>query len=154
VSRYADAAFSAFAELDPIARARRAERLEPLPNPADTATDVCVARIVAVPRTDRSSQCSPPEWRRNAEPSGRGRSRCGVLGLALSAAIAVATTLLWVSPSAGAPSWQAVDAPAHTDRTYLSTLSTRTDLSTRTARGGLTFAEGAPPKVTTTTVLR
>jgi hypothetical protein len=116
VNRHADAAFSALIGLDPIAGVQRTERLDPL-NAADNAhEDLCVARIVAVPRPNRSKIRHAPREGQGSGGSHRGRSPCGVLGLAISAAVAVAATLLWVSPSAGAPSRQAVTIPAHAER--------------------------------------
>jgi hypothetical protein len=113
VNRCADAAFSALAELDPIAAAQRTERVDPLTHSDDLRADRCVARIVAVPRPNPQRIDHVSTDLRRSGGSLRGRSPCSVIGLAISAAVAVAATLLWVSPSAGAPSQQAATTPTH-----------------------------------------
>jgi hypothetical protein len=102
---YTDAAFTAFAGLDPIGNERGTEHLDQREIAADTVT-TDIARIVAMPRPDGIGASTT---RRVRHPGAEhaSRSRIGVLGIALSAAVAGAATLLWVSPSAGAPSRQA-----------------------------------------------
>jgi hypothetical protein len=56
-----------------------------------------------------------PQWTRTSH--GR-RSRYGAIGLVASAAIAVLASLLWASPSAGAPPDQAITAPAHVGQAH------------------------------------
>ena len=97
MSRSAKAAFSALRDLDPVAptagaRARR--------RPADADVETEIARILAWPgcQSSRGATHNVGKW---ADlPS---RSRYGILGLVASAALTVIATLVWVSPSAGAP---------------------------------------------------
>jgi hypothetical protein len=102
MTRRTDAAFSAFAGLDPV-RAKPGEHDAPCQRAAVPETDLSIARITAVPREGRI------DHRRVARALPRGgsrhrqRSRLGALGLAASAGLAVLATLLWVSPSAGSP---------------------------------------------------
>jgi hypothetical protein len=116
VSRHTEAAFSALVGLDPLAGARARPPRPGQPalrgDPADTSTDAYIARIIATPRPGATARPAgrTREWA--VAPQGR-RSRYGALGLAASAAVAVVTTLLWASPSAGAPPDQAVHAAAH-----------------------------------------
>jgi hypothetical protein len=108
--RSAGTALSALTMLDPL-RSVGPRHRTPHQNPAETEMELQIARILAVPRREA------PIYRRNADPlpqsTLRGnRRRYGALGLVTSAAIAVIATLLWVSPSAGAPTAQANGAHA------------------------------------------
>jgi hypothetical protein len=116
VSKHTEAAFSALVGLDPLAGAR-ARPSRPGPpasrrDPADMSTDASIARIIATPRPGATARHAGRTRGWAVAPQGR-RSRYGALGLAASAAVAVVTTLLWASPSAGAPPDQAVHAVAH-----------------------------------------
>ena len=123
MTRSSKAAFSALAGLDPLERVPRTGRLASLRGPAMTSSDMLIARIIAVPRqgqgqiSDNHAGSAPLQ----TGPPYRDRSRYGARGLVASAAIAVIATLLWVSPSAGAPSDQAVDTYARVDQMHSST---------------------------------
>jgi len=121
VTRYNDAVYSAFAGLDPSVNEQRTESINQLRDSAETSTELCIARIVAVPRRDPKSDRHPRREARRSVPHRRRHSRCGVLGLAVSVALAVAATLLWVSPSAGAPSPHAMGASVSVYRAHFST---------------------------------
>lgn len=119
MSKYTEAAFSALVGLDPLGWAPRPGQPALRRDPADRSTDAFLARIIATPRP----RATAPPARRTRQwavaPQGR-RSRYGALGLAASAAIAVITTLLWASPSAGAPPDQAVNVTAHIGQAHAS----------------------------------
>lgn len=120
---HTDAAFSALVGLDPLGgpRARPARPEQPAlrRDPAEGSTDACIARIVATPRPGATARHTGRTRQWAVSPHGR-RSRYGALGLAASAAIAVITTLLWASPSAGAPPDQAVNVTAHIGQAHAS----------------------------------
>jgi hypothetical protein len=107
MTRRSDATFAVFAGLDPIGYERGTECLGRRAIAAESTVTADIARIVAVPRPDRIGERTTGRRRQPSGTEQTSRSRTGVLGLALSAAVAVAATLLWVSPSAGAPSHQA-----------------------------------------------
>jgi hypothetical protein len=120
VSARTGAAFSALVGLDPLGdvpgaeRASRAHLVEPMGND----TEACIARIIATPRSRARTEPlvrRAPQWAGTAH---RRRARCGAIGLVASAAVAVITTLLWASPSAGAPPDQAITVPAHAAQTH------------------------------------
>jgi hypothetical protein len=129
VSARTEAAFSALIGLDPL---RGMPGAEPAVSPAsvadptgtdtDTDTEVCVARIIATPRPrPRPNASTEPPARRAPQWTGRAhrrRARYGAIGLVASAAVAAITTLLWASPSAGAPPDQALTVPAHVAHAY------------------------------------
>lgn len=121
--RYTDAAFTTFAGLDPAGNERGPHHLDQRRMAAD-AVPTDIARIVAMPRRSGVSAGTTRQGRQ-AGAGQAGRSRGGVLGLALSAAVAVAATLLWVSPSAGAPSRQANTPPIGVEHAVAGTLPLR-----------------------------
>ena len=113
MSARTEAAFSVLKGLDPVqgepvpAGDRRARPASPA---SEIDADACVARIIATPRRDAPAAAwSAPRWTGAAQQR---RTRYGAIGLVASAAIAVITTLLWASPSAGAPPDQAINAPS------------------------------------------
>jgi hypothetical protein len=115
VSARTEAAFAALVGLDPLGGGRGAEQAAWRAEPADhidTDAEACIARIIATPRpgavAEPAARRAPP-WARAAP---RRRTRYGAIGLVASAAIAVVTTMLWASPSAGAPPDRAVNVPA------------------------------------------
>ena len=123
MSARTQAAFSALVELDPLgggpganqAASRTADLTD---TDTDTDTEACIARIVATPR--HGTMTNPPA-RRAPQWTGaapRRRVRYGAIGLVASAAIAVITTLLWASPSAGAPPDQAITVPTPIGQTH------------------------------------
>jgi hypothetical protein len=121
VSAHTEAAFSALVRLDPLGGVPGAERAASRAHPADPMgndTEACIALIIATPRsgavTEPSARSAPP-WTGMAH---RRRARYGAIGLVASAAIAVITTLLWASPSAGAPPDQAITVAAHAAQTH------------------------------------
>jgi hypothetical protein len=101
VSTHVETAFSALAELNPADRSR------------SEAADVeeQIALIVAVPRMARRVH-DTERHHRGHRPCSHNRPRYGAFGLAASACIAVVASLLWVSPSAGAPTTRADQAQA------------------------------------------
>lgn len=118
MSARTEAAFSALAGLDPLRGVGGAGCPDSLTEPADTSTEACIARIIATPRpgavTAGATQRAP-QWARASH--GR-RSRYGAIGLVASAAIAVMASLLWASPSAGAPPDQAITLPAQVGQAH------------------------------------
>ena len=123
MSARTQAAFSALVELDPLgsgsgamqAASRTADYTD-----TDTDTEACIARIVATPRLP-GAMTEPPAARRAPQPTRtvhRRRARYGAIGLVASAAVAVITTLLWASPSAGAPPDQAITVPAQVGQAH------------------------------------
>ena len=119
MSARTDAAFSALMGLDPLrgvpGAGQAASRTADLTDTdTDTDTEACIARIVATPRLP-GAMTEPPAARRAPQPTRtvhRRRARYGAIGLITSAAVAAITTLLWASPSAGAPPDQALTVPA------------------------------------------
>ena len=77
-----------------------------------------------------------PQW---AGASHGRRSRYGAIGLVASAAIAVMASLLWASPSAGAPPDQAITVPAQVGQAHSlpPSMTTPTDDLTPAAKGEL-----------------
>lgn len=125
MSARTQAAFSALVELDPLgggpganqAASRTADLTD---TDTDTDTEACIARIVATPRLP-GAMTEPPAARRAPQPTRtvhRRRARYGAIGLVASAAVAVITTLLWASPSAGAPPDQAITVPAQVGQAH------------------------------------
>jgi hypothetical protein len=117
VTARTEAAFSALAGLDPL-RGVAGQGRPSLDEPGDARTEACIARIVA---TSRPGAMTPgptpraPQW--SGVSHGR-RSRYGAIGLVASAAIAVMASLLWASPSAGAPPDQAITLPAQVGQAH------------------------------------
>ena len=117
MSARTDAAFSALMGLDPLRgvpgagqAASRAHLADP--TYTDTDTEASIARITATPRPRALTEPPArraPQWTGTAH---RRRARYGAIGLITSAAVAAITTLLWASPSAGAPPDQALTVPA------------------------------------------
>jgi hypothetical protein len=111
VTARTEATFSVLVGLDPRGRVSGPEQGTSPADPIGADTEACIARIIATPRP--GAVTAPParrapQW---ATVTHR-RTRYGAVGLVASAAIAVITTLLWASPSAGAPPDQAVNVPA------------------------------------------
>ena len=118
---HTEAAFSALMGLDPLRGVPGAEHAASPARHADptgTDTEACIARIIATPRTGALTE--PPAQRvpPRTATAHRRRARHGGIGLVASAAIAAITTLLWASPSAGAPPDQALTAPAQVAHAY------------------------------------
>jgi hypothetical protein len=119
VNARTDAAFSALVGLDPLRRVPGPDSATSWADPASTDTGTQIAHIIATPRSGPITAL--PATRRALrwkEAPHRRRVRFGALGLAASAAIAVITTLLWASPSAGSPPDQAVNVPAQISQTH------------------------------------
>jgi len=118
VSTRTEAAFSALVGLDPLGSVPGAEQAASRADPIGNDTEACIARIVATPRpgatTERPARRAPL-W---TGATHRRRTRYGAIGLVASAAIAVITTLLWASPSAGAPPDQAITVPAQVGQAH------------------------------------
>jgi len=95
MSRSTNAAFSALRDLDPVTPAPGAV---PCRASAEARVEMQIARILASPDAQPSADDTQRKWT-DLPP----HSRYGTLGLVASAALAVITTLVWVSPSAGAP---------------------------------------------------
>ena len=123
MSARTDAAFSALMGLDPLRgvpgagqAASRAHLADP--TYTDTDTEASIARITATPRPRALTE--PPARRapQRTKTAQRRRARYGAIGLVASAAIAVITTLLWASPSAGAPPDQAITVPAQVGQAH------------------------------------
>jgi len=118
VSTRTEAAFSALVGLDPLGSAPGTEQVASRADPIGSDTEACIARIVATPgpraTTERPARRAP-QW---TAATRRRRTRYGAIGLVASAAIAVITTLLWASPSAGAPPDQAITVPAQVGQTH------------------------------------
>jgi hypothetical protein len=113
VSGHTEAAFSVLVELDPLRSVRFREQVPSRADLIDADAEVCLTRIIATPRPGAMAAAAAPagrepQWTRAAR---RRRTRYGAIGLAASAAVAVITTLLWASPSAGAPPDQAINVP-------------------------------------------
>jgi hypothetical protein len=102
--RSAGTAMSALTGLDPLRSAGPEHRTQDH-GPAEAVIDRQIARILAVPRDNALVERTKSKPSLTA--SHRNRLRYGALGLVASAALAVIATLLWVSPSAGAPTAQA-----------------------------------------------
>jgi ferric-dicitrate binding protein FerR (iron transport regulator) len=121
VSAHTEAAFTALIGLDPLGGVPGAEQAASRVHPADPIgadTEACIARIIATPRPGALTEPPArraPQWTKTAQ---RRRARYGAIGLVASAAIAVITTLLWASPSAGAPPDQAITVPAHVGQAH------------------------------------
>jgi hypothetical protein len=98
--RHRDTAFVALSQLDPALRAAAGE----------TEVEARIAAIVALPRLNESRTRHRPGTSPGLVALPRHVPRSRILGLAASAAIAVAAALLWVSPSAGAPPTHGVAA--------------------------------------------
>jgi hypothetical protein len=114
VSARTEAAFSALMGLDPLGGVPGAEAASRAhqADPTGTDTEASIARIIATPRPGALTEPPArraPQWTATAH---RRRARYGAIGLVASAAIAAITTLLWASPSAGAPPDQALTVPA------------------------------------------
>jgi hypothetical protein len=113
MSVQAETAFSVLAGLDPLrggpAREQMAVRAEEIEE-IDDAAQACLARIIATPRPGVAAAPARRVPLRSGAAEGR-RTRYGAIGLLASAAVAVITTMLWASPSAGSPPDQAVNAP-------------------------------------------
>jgi hypothetical protein len=101
VTRYEETAFRTLARLDP----------SPRPEMEETVVDRQIGRILADPRAGLIAAAGVGARPARAAPARR-RPRYGAFGLVASAALAVAATLLWVSPSAGAPAGGGAGAPA------------------------------------------
>jgi hypothetical protein len=113
VTPHAETAFCTLTHMNPAA-----------PNRTEAAAvdmDAQIARIVAVPRTARRVD-DEGRHRRADRSWSRSRPRYGALGLAASAFIAVVASLLWVSPSAGAPSGRAAVSPIRADWAQVATM--------------------------------
>jgi ferric-dicitrate binding protein FerR (iron transport regulator) len=123
VSARTEAAFSALIRLDPAGGVPGAEQAASRAHPADPMgndTEACIARIITTPRSGAMTEPPArraPQWTGTATAHRR-RARYGAIGLVASAAVAVITTLLWASPSAGAPRDQAITVPAHAVQTH------------------------------------
>jgi hypothetical protein len=121
VSTRTEAAFSALVGLDPLRGVTGAEQATSRAyraDPTGTDTEACIARIMATSRTGAPTEPPDrrvPQWTATAH---RRRARYGAIGLVASAAIAAITTLLWASPSAGAPPDQALTVPAQVAHAY------------------------------------
>jgi hypothetical protein len=118
VSARTEAAFSALAGLDPLRGVAGRGRPPVLAEPTDASTEACIARIIATPRAGTKTVGATQrvaQW--TGVPHGR-RSRYGAIGLVASAAIAVMASLLWASPSAGAPPDQAITLPAQVSQAH------------------------------------
>jgi hypothetical protein len=121
VSARTEAAFSSLIRLDPVGGGPGGERAASRAHPADPMgndTEARIARIIATPRSGAVTEQPArraPHWTGTAR---RRRARYEAIGLVASAAIAVITTLLWASPSAGAPPDQAITVPAHAAQTH------------------------------------
>jgi len=124
VNARTEAAFSVLMGLDPV-------RVGPVPagdgqaQPAcsageiDADTEACIARIIATSRRGAPAAPARPGSRWTGAAQLR-RTRYGAIGLVASAAIAVITTLLWASPSAGAPPDQAITVPTPVSQVHSS----------------------------------
>jgi hypothetical protein len=112
VSGHTEAAFSVLVELDPLRGVPARKQVPSRADLIDADAEVCLTRIIATPRPGAMAAAAAagraPQWTRAAR---RRRTRYGAIGLAASAAVAVITTLLWASPSAGAPPDQAINVP-------------------------------------------
>lgn len=121
MSARTEAAFSALIGLDPLEGLSGAEQAASSAHPADPVgpdAEACIARIIATPRPGAMTEPPArraPQW---TETAHRRRARYGAIGLVASAAIAVITTLLWASPSAGAPPDQSITVPAQVGQTH------------------------------------
>jgi hypothetical protein len=98
MSRSTEAAFSALKGLDPAEGATWLVRYH---DPSEAAVEIEIERILALPRVTPAETSDSGHGRAWTEL--RHRPRYGRLGLIASAAIAVVATVVWVSPSAGAP---------------------------------------------------
>jgi hypothetical protein len=103
-------AISALTRLDPL-RSADPGYGAPIHDPAEAIIELQIARILAMPRGDARIERRTFGLRMQTAAH-RNRPRYGAVGLVASAAIAVIATVLWVSPSAGAPTTQASRAPA------------------------------------------
>jgi hypothetical protein len=101
VTQYEETAFRTLARLDP------SPRREIAATEVDRQIDLILANARAAGILDAGVGARPDR----AAPL-RGHHRYGAVGLIASAALALVATLLWVSPSAGAPSAQGAGAPA------------------------------------------
>ena len=116
MSARTESAFSALIGLDPLGGVSPGNPADPI----DTDIEARIARIVATPRLP-GAMTEPPAARRAPQPTRtvhRRRARYGAIGLVASAAVAVITTLLWASPSAGAPPDQAITVPAQVGQAH------------------------------------
>jgi hypothetical protein len=97
MSRSTNAAFSALRDLDPVAPT---PGVVPWRTSAEASVEMQIARILASPDGHLPADHTRGVRRWTDLPP---RSRYGTLGLVASASLAVIATLVWVSPSAGAP---------------------------------------------------
>jgi hypothetical protein len=118
VSARTEAAFSALAGLDPLRGVTGRGRPPSLDEPADARTEACIARIIATSRPGAITAGPTPRAPQWSLASHGRRSRYGAIGLVASAAIAVIASLLWASPSAGAPPDQAITLPAQVGQAH------------------------------------
>jgi negative regulator of sigma E activity len=97
MSRSTNTAFSALRDLDPVAPTPGAV---PCGASVEASVEMQIARILASPDGQPPADNTQGVRKWTDLPP---RSRYGTLGLVASAALAVIATLVWVSPSAGAP---------------------------------------------------
>ena len=113
-----EAAFSVLVGLDPLRGVAAREQATTPADSLDADTEARLTRIIATPRPGAMAAAAPrraPKWNGATQ---QGRTRYGAIGLVASAAVAVVTTLLWASPSAGAPPDQAINVPAQISQVH------------------------------------
>ncbi len=113
-----EAAFSVLVGLDPLRGVAAREQATSPADPLDADTEARLTRIIATPRPGAMAAAPArraPKWKGVAQPR---RTRYGAIGLVASAALAVITTLLWASPSAGAPPDQAINVPTQVSQVH------------------------------------
>jgi hypothetical protein len=101
VTQHEETAFRTLARLDP----------SPCHDVGATEVDRQIGRILADTRAGLFPDAGVGARPAGATPA-RGRPRYGAVGLVASAALALGATLLWVSPSAGAPAGRGAGATA------------------------------------------
>jgi hypothetical protein len=109
MNRPTEVAFSALRGLDPIAG-----QLVAMVHDESSEAEVKrqIAQILTLPRTGQTGPIETnAEGKWTAVHRHRSRPRFGTIGIVASAALAVIATLVWVSPSAGAPIRNADGAP-------------------------------------------